>query len=563
VPQTVEGRSAFVRRQVVAASAVSIQLGRLQAEADDGRRADRRVPRRADTLQQRPVAVPPLRRHQHTSAIDGARGRLLALHAAVQERDPEEARHAVRTAMRLYPYVAPLVLTPLAFWLWHGNLTAWLVPILWAYIVPGIGTNVLKVWEFDTRLRLGRFRPHHGFVFGSATSMLAWLVHLWINQVWAYAVVIGVVNVAYDIVAIRAGILRVYNQPFADGKGAAAIAMDYAPWFFGGFGLIYGWAIVDAQPWWITLVLTLTIPTALYMVQSFIRHGHLGAIPSVARDRCGRAARHTATPFPRDARDDKSPERLNWLILIASAIATSALLWAASHGFAIPAAIAFAFVNNVPFALMHEAVHGVASRHKRRNAAIGVIASCMFPTSFTLQRVAHLGHHARNRTDSDLYDYYLPSQSKFVRNLWLYGGNLLGLYWFCIPLSNALYLLATPLYRSRVFVERVAPNLGFGPHVREIAQLKPPRVWLEIAAAFGWQIALWFALGLEWKGWLLAHWLFAMHWSALQYVDHAWSARDVDAGAWNLKIFAPVRWLALNYHFHRAHHADPSIPWTR
>ena len=52
--------------------------------------------------------------------------------------------------MRLYPYIAPLVLAPLTFWLWHGDLTAWLVPILWAYIVPAIGTNVLKVWEFDT-----------------------------------------------------------------------------------------------------------------------------------------------------------------------------------------------------------------------------------------------------------------------------------------------------------------------------------------------------------------------------------------------------------------------------
>ena len=256
------------------------------------------------------------------------------------------------------------------------------------------------------------------------------------------------------------------------------------------------------------------------------------------------------------------PERLNWLVLAAAAVATSALLWLASHGFAVVAAIAFAFVNNVPFALMHEAVHGVAASSRRRNAAIGIMASCMFPTSFSLQRVAHLGHHARNRMDDDLYDYYLPTQSKAVRNLWLYAGNLLGLYWFLIPLSNALYVVATPLYRSRFFVERVAPKLGFGPHVREIAALPPLRVWIEIAAAFGYQAALWLALGLEWKGWLLAHWLFAMHWSALQYVDHAWSERDT-TGAWNLRVFAPVRWLALNYHFHRVHHADPSIPWTR
>jgi fatty acid desaturase len=205
---------------------------------------------------------------------------------------------------------------------------------------------------------------------------------------------------------------------------------------------------------------------------------------------------------------------------------------------------------------MHEAVHGAASK------PLGFIASCMFPTSFSLQRVAHAGHHARNRMDDDLYDYYLPTQSRFVRNIWLYGGNLLGLYWFCIPISNALYLLGTPFYRSRVFIERVAPAIGFGPHVRDIAQLPPLRVWAEILCAFAYQAGLWWLLDLEWRGWLLSHWLFAMHWSALQYVDHAWSARDVTHGAWNLRVFAPVRWLALNYHYHHAHHSNPAAPWT-
>ena len=184
--------------------------------------------------------------------------------------------------MRLYPYVAPLVLTPLAIWLWRDNLVAWLVPILWAYIVPAVGTNVLKVWEFDTRLRLGRFRPHHGFVFGSATAMLAWLVHLWANYAWVYAIVIGVCNVVYDIVALRAGILRVYNQPWAEGRGATAIALDYAPWFFGGFGLIYGAGLEKGMGFFTTLGLALVLPTAGYMIQSFLRHGHLGIRPCLS-----------------------------------------------------------------------------------------------------------------------------------------------------------------------------------------------------------------------------------------------------------------------------------------
>lgn len=259
------------------------------------------------------------------------------------------------------------------------------------------------------------------------------------------------------------------------------------------------------------------------------------------------------------------PERLNWTILAVSAVATAACLWIVSHApvwAALAAAAAFAFLNNTPFSLMHEAVHGVGAATPSRNYALGVVAGWLFPTSFSLQRVAHLGHHARNRTDHDLYDYYLPGDSRWVRNTWLYGGNLLGLYWFCIPVSNVLYLIATPFYRSRLFVERLAPAVGFGQYVRDLVELPPAKIRLEIVLAFAYQAVIWWALDLSWQGWLLAHWLFALHWSSLQYVDHAWSARDVVNGAWDLRVSAPFRLIALNYHLHLAHHRHPSAPWT-
>jgi len=216
----------------------------------------------------------------------------------------------MKRALSIYQYVAPVILTPAAFALWqreyNGNLeltlTALLVPVLWAYIVPGIGTNVLKVWEFDTRVRLGRFRPHHGFVFGSATAMLAWLVHtgpardlgMIARNALVMCLVLGLCNLIYDVKALQAGILKVYNQPWAEGKGEAEIALDYAPWFFGGFGFIYGAGIgamewLDARgalsaPTFIlafstTLALSLVVPTAGYICQSIVRHGHWGTRP--------------------------------------------------------------------------------------------------------------------------------------------------------------------------------------------------------------------------------------------------------------------------------------------
>jgi hypothetical protein len=215
----------------------------------------------------------------------------------------------VKRTLTLYQYLAPVILAPLSFWLWRreyaGDLrlvaAAWLVPVLWAYIVPGIGTNVRKVWEFNTRLRLGRFRPHHGFVFGSATAMLAWLVHVPVHglidvlrSAFVLCSVLAFWNLLYDIKALQAKILIVYNQPWADHRGEAAIAMDYAPWFFGGFGAVYGaglgameWLNVQgrltaagfATAFTLMLTLCLTLPVAGFILHSRRAHGHSGTRP--------------------------------------------------------------------------------------------------------------------------------------------------------------------------------------------------------------------------------------------------------------------------------------------
>jgi hypothetical protein len=209
----------------------------------------------------------------------------------------------MRRAFEAYQYVAPALLTPLAAWLWwrhyDGELAlaaiALVVPIAYAYIVPGIGTNLLQVWEFDTRLRLGRFRPHHGFVFGSATAMLV-LPAIGaptpspttldvLARGMAVAGILGVLNWVYDALAIRAGFLKVYNQPWADGRDAWTIASDYAPWFFGGLKLAEGTLLGEpgtsraVAVGLAILAATLTLPTLGYVIQSYARHGHHGCRP--------------------------------------------------------------------------------------------------------------------------------------------------------------------------------------------------------------------------------------------------------------------------------------------
>jgi len=214
-----------------------------------------------------------------------------------------------------YQYIAPVILAPLSFWLWwvtyDGNmklvLIAWLLPILYAYIVPAVGTNILKVWEFDTKFRLGRFRPHHGFVFGSATAMIAWLCHFdqassgfdIVKYSFVVASVLGFWNVIYDIKAVQSGILKVYNQPWANRQGPEAITMDYAPWFFAGFGAVYGAGLAGAELmssmgvlgytqltlyYFVILMLAINVPVIGYRLRSFRVHGHSGCKPVIRQD---------------------------------------------------------------------------------------------------------------------------------------------------------------------------------------------------------------------------------------------------------------------------------------
>jgi fatty acid desaturase len=259
------------------------------------------------------------------------------------------------------------------------------------------------------------------------------------------------------------------------------------------------------------------------------------------------------------------PEKLNIALFVLIQAAVWALLWLASHGslgWTLLAVLAFALVNNTSFSLMHEAVHGIFSRSRFRNELFGTLCAPTFPTSYTLQKIAHLGHHRRNRSDKDLYDYYLPGQSRALRNFQLYSGNLLGFYWLCIPLSNLIYLVAPWIYTSRRFIEGPARHLGFEAHIREIAEYSGLRIWLECLLAVCYQVLLWWLLDLSWQGWLLCYWAFALHWSALQNVIHAFSPRDTVEGAWNLRVLPISRLLALNYHVHLAHHRHPQVPWV-
>jgi hypothetical protein len=170
----------------------------------------------------------------------------------------------------LYEYLVPTLLFPLSYWLWLGRYDGnhamaalvLFVPIGVAYVVPSIGANWLELWEIKSRRKLGRIRLQHGFLLGTASSLLALLSLPYpagadgAGEMWRAGFVLGSVlafwNWLYDVLAIKAGILVVYNRSFFERRGPEAIAMQYAPAFFAAFGFCYGASLRCWEYWLIT-----------------------------------------------------------------------------------------------------------------------------------------------------------------------------------------------------------------------------------------------------------------------------------------------------------------------
>jgi fatty acid desaturase len=54
---------------------------------------------------------------------------------------------------------------------------------------------------------------------------------------------------------------------------------------------------------------------------------------------------------------------------------------------------------------------------------------------------------------------------------------------------------------------------------------------------------------------------FGFMWSAMQYVHHYGTERDVQRGALNLRTFAWLDRVWLNHNWHLRHHLHPTVPW--
>lgn len=254
------------------------------------------------------------------------------------------------------------------------------------------------------------------------------------------------------------------------------------------------------------------------------------------------------------------PARLNLLIATAQLAALVGLLLLAGRVAFWPwlplLALAYALLMNSAYLMLHEAEHGMLHPDRQLNDAAGTLLALFFPAPFHLLRQGHLGHHLRNRTDDEAFDYYFESDNRFWKK-WAFYNILWGGFWFCIVTSNVLLP-----FRPRLLSPKAT---GFDRPTEALLESFNPRydrfIRLE-AIAIGLLHG-----GIIWLGsvpflhWALLVGAFGVTWSSMQYMHHYGTEREVQKGALNLRTWRWLDALWLNHNWHRRHHEQPNVPW--
>lgn len=261
------------------------------------------------------------------------------------------------------------------------------------------------------------------------------------------------------------------------------------------------------------------------------------------------------------------PGALNIGLLAGAALVAAGLLAAASNATVwwqiALAVLAFSYINNTIFSLLHESVHRIFHPNRSVNEWGGRIAAAFFPTALTFQRIFHLRHHRNNRTEVEQFDYLRPTDNRALKYAQWYA-ILTGLYWAASPIGILLFLVWPAAFRSQAFRAKDSPlaqQTAADAMLQGFDSAPAGRIRLEIVLTLAVQALLVWSTGATWQGWLLCYAAFGVNWSSLQYADHAWSQLDVREGAWNLRVNRVVQALFLNYHHHKAHHQHPDVPW--
>jgi len=134
-----------------------------------------------------------------------------------------------------------------------------------------------------------------------------------------------------------------------------------------------------------------------------------------------------------------------------------------------------------------------------------------------------------------------------------------GLIWVTAPVVTLVICLTPTTLLSKAFAKgeggTIARYLAF------IQRAGANRVRLETIGAIGLWALVWWSLGLAFAAVAICYAAFAFSWSSQQYIYHVRTPRHLIEGAYDLKLWAPLQALYLNFNYHLSHHRAPNVPW--
>jgi fatty acid desaturase len=255
------------------------------------------------------------------------------------------------------------------------------------------------------------------------------------------------------------------------------------------------------------------------------------------------------------------PSALNSAIAIAQMAAALAVLAVASRlsGLALAgAAVVFAFVMQVGFCLAHEAVHRKLHASRRVNLLLAISLFAFFPGSYHFFEMAHLVHHRRNRSDSELEDYVLEGEVAWTKRV-IYYFLICGLFWLLVPLSS-LAIALSPVRRISIPApdEKAGTARGFTQFLNEIHPWRVRRDMLITACIWGAAIPL---LHLTAPALAICYAFFGFSWASQQYIYHVRTPRHAVLGSLDLRMARPLELFYLHFNYHLTHHLAVWVPW--
>ena len=254
------------------------------------------------------------------------------------------------------------------------------------------------------------------------------------------------------------------------------------------------------------------------------------------------------------------PQRLNLLIIACQLLAFAGVMILTAHAtqwwHVLGLSIGMAVLGNSIYSVIHEAEHGMLLESRWWNDWVGAGMALLFPAPYHLIRQGHLGHHRRNRSDDEAFDLYFEGDWVWLKWLILYG-IITGFYWMLVVLSNVAVLIVPYLFKAR-YVEFDRPSAAF------MEALNPRYFWLiqiEAIAAIALHLGIMWLLDISWLNYFCVYFGFGFSWSAMQYVHHFGTERDVLAGSRNLRFLSWIDWIWLHHNYHLTHHCRPLVPW--